>query len=119
MNQFAREALFIGIREGLKLALCTALALSFFKSIGREELRRPLIAGIVTVFLASFAALSAPVTIGIRETLSKMIGYVFGLFYIFRSYFWPFLFAFHCAAIRNNLYIEVLAALILPPHTTA
>jgi len=82
MNQFVREALFIGLKEGVKISLCLFLALSFLRNVRREELRQPLFAGLALVFLASFAAMSLPVTLEVRSDVVKMIGYVFGLFYL-------------------------------------
>lgn len=83
MSRFVLEALFIGVKEGLLAALCFFLALAYLKNAGFEFLKRPVLAGLGTVFLASFAVMTIDVTAEAREAIVKMIGYVFGLFYFF------------------------------------
>lgn len=83
MSRFVLEALFIGVKEGLKLSLCAVLASSYLRSAGLEHLRRPLVAGLTAVFLASFGVMTVDVSVELRETIVKLIGYVFGLFYFF------------------------------------
>lgn len=82
MSRFLYEAFFIGGKEGLMLSLCAFLFISFSKRAGLGYLSKPLFASIFTLFLASLAAMSVPVTLGIREMITRMTGYVFGLFYL-------------------------------------
>ena len=83
MSRFVLEALFIGVKEGLLVALCSFLTLAYLKSAGSDFLKRPILAGLGTVFLASFAVMTIDVTPEARDAIVKMIGYVFGLFYFF------------------------------------
>ena len=82
MSRFVGEAFFIGLKEGLKLSLCLFLLLSFFRGAGHDYLRKPLLAGVLAVFLASFAVMNVPVTLAFRDVIVLMIGYVFGIFYL-------------------------------------
>src|SRR5574337_2089878 len=82
MSQFVREALFIGVKEGLKLSLSVFVVLSYFRSAGLDALKKPLFAGILTVFAASVAVLAAPPGMEIRDGVVKLIGYSFGFFYL-------------------------------------
>ena len=83
MSRFVLEALFIGAKEGVKLSLCVLLVLAYLRNGGLAYLKRPLAAGLAVVFLASFIVMTVDVTVGTRDTIVKMIGYVFGLFYFF------------------------------------
>ena len=83
MNRFALEALFIGVKEGAKLSLCVLLVLSYLKSAQFDFLKRPLAAGVLIVFLASFGVMTIDVSTEARDIIVKLIGYVFGLFYFF------------------------------------
>ena len=83
MSRFVLEALFIGAKEGLKLALCLFLVLGYLRTSGSDSLKRPFAAGLAIVFLASFAAMSVPVSLELREAIVRLLGYVFGLFYFF------------------------------------
>lgn len=65
------------------MSLCAFLFISFSRRAGLGYLSKPLFAGIFTVFIASLAAMSIPVTLGMREMITRMTGYVFGLFYLF------------------------------------
>ncbi len=82
MSQFLREALFIGIKEGLKLSLSVFVVLSYLRSAGIGGLRKPLVAGILTVFAASVVVLSATTVVEIRDVVVRLIGYSFGIFYL-------------------------------------
>lgn len=82
MSGFVLEALFIGLKEGAKLALCSFLLCSFFRSRGLDALKRPMTAAFAVVFLASFAVMRFPVTLELRDVIVRMTGYVFGVFYL-------------------------------------
>lgn len=82
MSGFVLEALFIGIKEGLKLSLCSFLLCPYFRSRKLEFLKKPMTAAFLVVFAASFAVMRAPVTPQFRDIIVRMIGYVFGLSYV-------------------------------------
>jgi hypothetical protein len=83
MDRFVLEALFIGAKEALKLLICLVLVRSVLRAAGRGSLMRAVAAGLLVVFLASFLVLRMTVAAGTREIIVRMIGYVFGLFYLF------------------------------------
>ena len=83
MSRFVLEALFIGAKEGLKLFACAMLARSVLRAAGRGYLVRAVAVGLLAVFLASFLVMRMTVTSGTREIVVQMVGYVFGLFYLF------------------------------------
>lgn len=83
MNRFILEALFVGAKEGLKLSLCSFLVLSYLRQSVREYLRGPFAAGLLAVFLASFAVITVPISPEGRDAIVHLIGYVFGLFFFF------------------------------------
>ncbi len=83
MSQFVNDAFFIGVKEGTKLSLCVFLLAAYFSRGGLTYLKKPLFAGIFAVFLASFAAFNIQAAFSVRDVIVKMIGYVFGLFYLF------------------------------------
>ncbi len=83
MNRFVLEALVIGAKEGLKLSFCAFLVLSYLKQSGRQHLRPAFAAGLFAVFLASFAVMTLPVSPEVRDVIVRLIGYVFGLFFLF------------------------------------
>lgn len=76
------EAFFIGVKEGLKLSFCLFLVLQYIMKQDRSFLRLPLFAGVFFVLGCSFFFLRFPVDPWIKETIVRMTGYVFGLFYI-------------------------------------
>ncbi len=76
------EALFIGLKEGVKLSLCSYLVLSYFKDAGAGYLKRPFYVGIITVLFSSLVVITIHVTPEIRDFIVKLIGYVFGIFYL-------------------------------------
>lgn len=82
MSQFAVEALFIGTKEGLKLSLTMFLVLSYFRNAGMRGLHKTVYAGVLTVFAASVVVLTAPASLEFRETVVRLIGYTFGMFYL-------------------------------------
>lgn len=82
MNQLIREAFFIGLKEGAKLSFAVFLVLSFFKNARHEGLFKPLFAGILVVFILSLAVFNITVTPELRAITVKLIGYVFGVFYL-------------------------------------
>jgi Membrane iron-sulfur containing protein FtrD-like len=83
MDRFVLEALFTGAKEALKLLLCVTLVRAVLRAAGRGALMRAVAAGLLVVFLASFLVLRITVAAGTRELIVRMIGYVFGLFYLF------------------------------------
>lgn len=82
MSQFAREALFIGFKEGLILAVSLFVILSYLRSAGLDGLKKPIIAGILAVFAASLSVLTIQADAEIRDAAVRMTGYSFGLFYL-------------------------------------
>lgn len=82
MSQFAPEALFIGVKEGLKLSLSLSLVLSYFRHAGLDHLRKPLFSCLAIVFAASFGVMNMTAGPEVRELAVKMIGYSFGLLYL-------------------------------------
>ncbi len=83
MSQFAREALFIGIKEGLKLSFTLFLVLSYFRNSGLGGLKKFLSAAVLIVFAASLLLMTASAGAEVRDIVVKSIGYSFGLFYLF------------------------------------
>lgn len=83
MDRFVLEAFFIGAKEGLKLFLCVTLVLAVLRAAGRGALERAVHAGLLTVFTASFLVMGLTVTAGTRMIIVQMVGYVFGLLYLF------------------------------------
>lgn len=83
MSQFIRDAFLTGVKEGAKLSLCVLLLLAYFRARGYEELKKPLMAGLAVLALASLALLNTTVTVELRSGIVTMIGFVFGLFYFF------------------------------------
>ncbi|MEE9523219.1 MAG: hypothetical protein V3V59_00545, partial [Thermodesulfovibrionales bacterium] len=61
------EALFIGLKEGLKLSLCSYLVLSYFKDSESGYLKRAFYAGIITVLFSSLVVITIHVTPGVRD----------------------------------------------------
>ena len=82
MNGFVLEALFIGSKEGAKLALCFFLLFPFIQAKRLDYLKRPLALAVIVVLGCSFAVMRMPVTPVLREMIIRMTGYVFGLFYL-------------------------------------
>lgn len=76
------EAIFIGIKEGLKLSVCFFLIVRYFREQGRSSLSIPLYAGALVVLVGAFYFLTFSTGGWIREVVVRMTGYVFGLFYI-------------------------------------
>ncbi len=83
MSRFVLEALFIAAKEGVKLSLCVFIVISLLRRADRKQLIGSVLVGIGIVFVSSIGAMSSEATIEMRETVSKLVGYVFGLFYIF------------------------------------
>lgn len=82
MNAFAGEALFIGIKEGCKLAACALLAVALFRAYNHRFLEKPLVISLAGVLLGSAFVFTVPVSPQARELVASGIGYVFGLFYL-------------------------------------
>lgn len=82
MSQFGPEALFIGMKEGLKLSLTLFLVLSYFRNADLRHLNKSLYAGVLTVFSASLAVMTASASLEIRDIVIRLIGYSFGIFYL-------------------------------------
>ena len=85
MSRFVLEALFIGAKEGLKVSCCAYLVTVYLRQSGRSYLRGPFAAGLLVVFLASFAVATLPVSPEVRDAIVRMNGYVFGLFFLFST----------------------------------
>ncbi len=83
MDRLVLEVLAVGAKEGLKLSFCVFLMLSYLEQSGRQHLRGPLFAGLIAVFLASFGVMTLPVSPEVRDSIVRLIGYVFGLFFLF------------------------------------
>ncbi|MGE5893514.1 MAG: Fe-S-containing protein [bacterium] len=83
MNAFVSEAFLLGVKEGLKLSLCTVLVLAFLRERSLSFARGSLFAGIGLISLASLLVVTVQVTPGMRDVITKLVGYVFGLFYFF------------------------------------
>lgn len=83
MARLILEALIIGMKEGFKASLCSFLVLAYVRQTGREFLRGPLFAGLLAVFVATFGVLTIPVSPEARDAIVRLIGYVFGLFFLF------------------------------------
>ncbi len=83
MNRFLVEAALIGCKEGMKIALCVVPVFALLRASGRDTLRRPLVAGLATVFVLSFLVMGMEVSVALRAVTVKMVGYTFGLFYLF------------------------------------
>jgi len=82
MSQFAVEALFVGCKEGLVLALCLALITAYLRGRGRDPLVRTVYAAVIAVLLASLAVIMVPVSVEARAIAVKMAGTLFGLVYL-------------------------------------
>jgi hypothetical protein len=76
------EALLIGIKEAVKLSICIFLFISYIRNSKRPYLRTPFYLALSVVLCFSIAALSFSVTPVMRDMVVKMIGYVFGIFYM-------------------------------------
>jgi uncharacterized membrane protein len=76
------EALFIGIKEAVKLSLCIILFNSYLGVSKRQYLKAPFYLAILIVLCLSSATLFFSVTPAMRNIVVKMTGYVFGIFYI-------------------------------------
>lgn len=83
MSGFLAEAFFIGVKEGVKVYVCIFIILSFFRNGERDYPVGPFFAGLIAVSLASFLVIAIHVTAEMRDIIVKMIGYVFGIFYLF------------------------------------
>jgi len=83
MSPFTGEAFLIGVKEGIPLYFSVRLVLALSSRQRLDFIRMPLFAGGLVVLLASFAVMAIPVTLEFRDVIVKMIGYVFGLFYLF------------------------------------
>lgn len=82
MSPFALEALVVGVKEGVMIALCLLLVSAYLRGTGHGA-RLPWVhAGLMAVFLATAAVALLPVTVQARDILVRMIGYVFGLTYL-------------------------------------
>jgi uncharacterized membrane protein len=82
MGQFTYEALFIGVKEGAKLSLCIFVILSFFRNQDLGYLRKAFFTALGVVSFISFFTVTSEVTLAVRDVIVKMIGYVFGVFYL-------------------------------------
>jgi hypothetical protein len=83
MSRFVLEALVIGVKEGLKLSACAFLVLSYLRQSDRTYLRAPFLVGLLAVLLATFGVMTVPVSPEARDMIVRLIGYVFGLFFLF------------------------------------
>jgi hypothetical protein len=83
MNPFIGDAFVIGVKEGILLYLSIILVLAYGKREHLNYLKMPLFAGVIAVLLSSFIILNITVTPEFKSVIVKMIGYVFGLFYLF------------------------------------
>lgn len=82
MSQFSAEALFIGTKAGLSLALCLFLITAFLRGRGREPLVPYVYAAVIVVLLASLFVGLVPATAESRALAVRMAGTVFGLVYL-------------------------------------
>ncbi len=85
MNPFILEAFIIGAKEGAILICGALLVYYFIKGRQRGDLMKPLAAGLVVGMVAAVAAaiVQTPFSTEVRDLVVKMVGYVFGLFYLF------------------------------------
>lgn len=94
------EALIIGLKEGFKIWIVWIVFSSFLFNKNRQDLLKPFYIGLIFTFLLSFSSFFIPLNPLIKDTLSRLIGYTFGLFYIASvgalyyssgiNLFWPF-----------------------------
>lgn len=82
MSRFLAEAFFIGAKNGLLLSLALYVTVSYLVEERLGQLRKPLVAGFLAACAVSGAVFTLPVTMEIRDTIVKLTGYVFGLFYL-------------------------------------
>ena len=83
MSPFINDAFVIGVKGGIPLYLCASLVLAYGRKERLAYMKMPLFAGMLALLLTSLMVMNANVTPEFRAVIVKMIGYVFGLFYLF------------------------------------
>lgn len=76
------EAFVIGLKEGFKIGIVWFVFYSFLYEKDRRDLIRPFFIGLSLVFLFSAVSFFIPPDPGLKDWLSKFIGFTFAIFFI-------------------------------------